>query len=175
MARRQVAQFAAAVFILAASVSARPPIPKPGEPRLFLSPRSGMAPIGRSLLVRLRVEIARPTPDFFCPSVEITIYGTPGCTAEQSATARDACDSTDEGVPTFHSKAESDCEPWRETEEIVVEPDGGHFTPPTRDVPWSWPYIGSKLLGLGTGEWTIEVRVEQGAKHYTLRDRVIVS
>ncbi len=152
--------------------------PEAGVPILKVAPRSCLAMIGRGCLVRVRVEIARPTPEMFCPSVEITVYGRPACNAEQASATRGACDDYGEGDPFYHSKAEADCDPWREEGELVVSPppphgDGGRWVPPTRDVSWSWPYDEARRFVLGQGEWTVEVRVEQGSKKFTLRERVV--
>ena len=151
--------------------------PKAGEPTLIASPRSCMGRLRGGCDVRVRVEILRPTPEFFCPSVEITVFGKPACTAEQAASS--GCDDFDEGAPVFHSKAEADCKPWREEGEIVISPpppqgDGGHYIPATRDVPWTWPYNAWRHFALSQGEWTIKVTVVQGAKKWTLRERIVV-
>ena len=158
--------------------SAKPKEPKPGEARLTVSRPGTMSSPGRPAIVRLSVEIKYPTPDFFCPSVELTIWGEPLCDAEQLATDR-FCGPSVRDVPTYHEKQESDCDPWRETEEIVVSPpppqgDGGHYTPASRDQAFVWPYGGAKRLGMGAGEWEFEVTLVQGAKRYILKDRVTV-
>ena len=160
---------------LASPASSKPKGPKLGEARLIVAPRFCMAPIGRGCVVRVRVEIERPTPEFFCPSVEITIYGKPACNALQAMETRGACDPSDEGMPTFHKKAESDCEPWRNTELVTVTEDGGSYTPSSWNVPFSWPYSEAYRIVMGQGEWTVAVEIKQGEKRVTRRDNVTVN
>ena len=157
-------------IFLGQRLEAGPKSPKPGEPKFTVSPRSMLAPLGRGAVIHVRVEITTPTSEMFCPSVELTVYGAPICDAELSASGRNACDETTLDVPAYYEKTESDCDPWRTFEEIVVEPDGGYRIPPTIELPFSW----QKAVRVGRGEWTFEVRIQQGAKRVTLRDRALV-
>ena len=138
--------------------------PKPGVPTLTISPRIAMAGVNGAL-VNVRAVVADPMPEMFCPSVELTVYGAPLCDATQAMGGASACDQTDEGAPTYHTKSESDCEPWKDVEEVIVEPDGGgRRIPPTREIPFSW----ERTFRLGGGDWTFQVTIQQGAKKFRL-------
>jgi len=153
---------------------------KPGVPVLTVGPRMAMSGGSGLAVIRVRVEIPRPTPEMFCPRVELTVIGRPLCDARQETEGgRAACDDYVEGVEAFHEVQEADCPPWSDEEVVVVSPpppqgDGGGWFPATRDVPFVWPYIGQKRIGMGPGEWTVRVVVTQGKTRFVLEGRTTV-
>jgi hypothetical protein len=157
----------ALVLLLAASslpeeVAKKPA--RPGQAFLIVSPRLALWSPVHSVPIYVHASIPKPTPDFFCPAVELRVYG------EFSGT---------NGNYPMRKYVESDCPPWTEGgfrrekdedgNEIIVD------IPPTASAPWIWEMnSASQGWALGPGEWIVEVVLTQGTKRVHLRGQVSV-
>jgi hypothetical protein len=110
---------------------------KPGEVFTSVSPPLGLG----NVAFILRVVIPKPTPEMYCPGVDIEVWGEPLCEAGSLTLPCSEVGRPQDRTMVRRSEQESDCDPFG--------PDTG---------PFFFTYRGR----LGVGGWEFVIRVKQG-------------